>query len=108
MKNSTKDNLKLHLKLYIAGRVTHIAAINNLLKINSDYLGMDANIEIIDLYENPQIAIDDRIRVLPQLVRVSPEPLGRLFGDLSDLPKVLLFLNIEGEKLRNRNIRKTK
>jgi circadian clock protein KaiB len=106
MKNSREDKLKLHLRFYIAGRENNQVAINNLLRIRNDYIGEDSNIEIIDLLENPRVAIEDRIRALPQLVRISPEPILRLFGDLSDIQKTLHFLNIVDEENKiNKNNR---
>jgi len=79
-----------------------LSAINNLLRIRKDYLSEDAIVEIIELNENPQIAIEERIRVLPQLVKISPEPLLRIFGDLTDINKVLFFLNIDDKVNRNK------
>jgi len=86
------------LKLYIAGEDKNQHTLNNLKKITNDYFADDVVIEIIDLLKNPKIAIEDRIRVLPQLVRVYPEPEIRLFGDLSDIEKVLSYFKMNTKK----------
>jgi len=95
MQNNKGENSIMHFKLFIAGRENHSNAVNNLLQLKEECLPENSKIEIIDLLKDPKIAIKERIRVLPQLVRVSPEPVVRIFGDLSDSAKVLHFLGLD-------------
>jgi circadian clock protein KaiB len=74
--------------------------ITALKKFTEEYFEDEADIEIIDLMENPQIAIEERIRAVPLLVRTSPEPTLKLIGDLSDLQKVLRLFNLN--EIKNR------
>ena len=57
-------------------------------------LGDDAALDVIDLRERPEIAEEERILATPLLVRVSPEPVRRLVGDLSDAERVVWTLGL--------------
>jgi circadian clock protein KaiB len=85
--------MKQFFRLYVAGEKNNQVVIHNLKKITKNFLDDEVVVEIIDLIQNPQIALEERIIALPQLVRISPEPLIKLFGDLSDTQKVLYFLD---------------
>jgi len=51
-------------------------------------------LEVIDIYQHPQLAIDEQIVAVPTLVRTLPAPLRRLVGDLSNLDRVLSGLDL--------------
>ena len=51
-------------------------------------LGDDARIEVVDLSEQPEVAERERIVATPMLVRLSPAPVLRIIGDLTDHEKV--------------------
>jgi circadian clock protein KaiB len=83
------------LRLYIAGNtVNSILAINNLKRVCETHLDNRYDIEVIDLIKNPALAASDQILALPTLVRRLPEPLKRIIGDLSDVERVLVGLDI--------------
>jgi circadian clock protein KaiB len=52
------------------------------------------DLKVIDIYQQPNLARDEQIVAVPTLIKRSPPPLRRLFGDLSDLKKVLLGLDL--------------
>jgi circadian clock protein KaiB len=84
-----------HLRLYVAGQTARsIAAIRNLKLVCETNLAGRYEIELIDLLENPARAAGDQILAIPTLVRRLPEPLKRVIGDLSNLEKVLVGLDI--------------
>jgi circadian clock protein KaiB len=84
-----------NLRLYVAGQTPKsIAAIANLKKICEKYLSGGYNIEVIDLMKNPALAQRHQIVAIPTLIRQLPEPLKRIIGDLSNLEKVLVGLDI--------------
>jgi circadian clock protein KaiB len=51
-------------------------------------------LEVIDLYQQPQLAQDEQIVALPALVRRLPPPARMVIGDMSDTDTVLAALNL--------------
>jgi circadian clock protein KaiB len=94
--------MQWNLKLYVAGLTpkSRIAFIN-LKKICEDYLKGKYTIEVIDLIENPKLAIGDQIFAIPTLVRELPEPIKKIIGDLSDTERVLVGLDIQTVRKKN-------
>ena len=58
-------------------------------------LGETAELDVVDLREQPELAEQERILATPLLVRVSPEPVRRLVGDLSDADRVVWTLGLQ-------------
>jgi len=52
-------------------------------------------LEIIDLYQQPGLAKSEQILAAPTLIKELPLPLRRLIGNLSDLQRVLVGLDIQ-------------
>jgi circadian clock protein KaiB len=85
-----------NLRLYVAGQTPKsMAAIVNLKKICEQHLSGRYDIELIDLLKNPALAQRHQIVAIPTLIRQLPEPLKRIIGDLSNLEKVLVGLDIQ-------------
>lgn len=83
---------KLLLRLYVAGKAPNsLKAIANLRAIVAEH-HPGTSIEIVDLLEKPAQALADGILVTPTLVRLSPPPLLRVIGNLSETSQVLLAL----------------
>ena len=53
--------------------------------------------EIVDVFAEPQQALENHIMMTPTLVRLLPFPLVKIIGTLSDLPLVLHKLGLEGK-----------
>jgi circadian clock protein KaiB len=84
-----------NLRLYVAGQTPKsITALANLKKICEEHLVGRYQIEVIDLLEHPQLAGGDQILAVPTLVRRLPEPLKRLIGNLSNMERVLVGLDL--------------
>ena len=84
-----------NLRLYVAGQTPRsVAAIANLKKICEQHLTGRYEIEVIDLMKDPALAQRHQIVAIPTLIRQLPEPLKRIIGDLSNLEKVLVGLDI--------------
>ena len=66
----------------------------NLKLVCEQHLAGSYEIEVIDLLLNPQLAAGDQILAIPTLVRRLPAPLKRIIGDLSNIEKVLVGLDI--------------
>jgi circadian clock protein KaiB len=86
---------KYILRLYITGTTSRsILAITNLKKICEEYLEDRYELEVIDLYKKPSLAIGDQIIAAPTLIKKLPLPFRRIIGDMSDKEKVLLGLDL--------------
>jgi circadian clock protein KaiB len=83
------------MRLYVAGQTPKsLRALTNLKQICEEYLVGKYHIEIIDLLENPQLAMSDQILAIPTLIRNLPEPMRKIIGDLSNIERVLVGLNL--------------
>jgi circadian clock protein KaiB len=86
---------KYILKLYVIGSSDASKfAIKNLEKIIAQESESVFELEVIDVREYPQLAENDKILAVPTLIRKLPEPIRKIIGDLSDLEKVLVGLNM--------------
>jgi circadian clock protein KaiB len=84
-----------NLRLYVAGQTPKsITALANLKMICEEHLAGRYQIEVIDLIEHPQLAAGDQILAVPTLVRRLPEPLKRIIGNLSNMERVLVGLDL--------------
>ncbi len=83
------------LRLYITGLTPRSTrAIENIREICDKHLKGRYELEIVDLYQNPQLAQGEQIIAAPTLIKKLPAPLRRLVGDLSDTERVLLGLDL--------------
>lgn len=84
------------LCLYIAGATPRsLRAVANLKKICADHLSGNSTIEVIDLYQQPQLAEGEQIIAVPTLIKKLPLPVRRIVGDLADTAQVLAVLDLE-------------
>ena len=89
------DSGLVELRLYVAGQTPKsLAALSNLKKICEQHLTGRYKLHVIDLVKTPQLAQGDQILAIPTLVRNLPVPIRKIIGDLSDLEKVLVGLNL--------------
>jgi circadian clock protein KaiB len=83
------------LRLYVAGQSTRAnAALRNLEMICETHLQGKYKIEVVDLMKNPQLARGDQIFAVPTLVRQLPPPVKKIIGDLSNVERVLVGLDL--------------
>lgn len=83
------------LRLYVAGQTPKsLAAFANLKRLCEEHLENRYEIEVIDLVQRPQLAVSDQIVALPTLVRRLPAPVKRIVGDLSNIERVLVGMDV--------------
>lgn len=83
------------LRLYVAGETARSrAAIENLRRICAEHLGPGSRLEVVDLRLDPSLALGDQIVAVPTLVRKLPSPMKRILGDLSNVERVLVGLEL--------------
>jgi circadian clock protein KaiB len=86
---------KYDLRLYVAGQTPRsLQALSNLKRICEEHLAGNYRVEIIDLLVKPQLATGDQILAIPTLVRAIPKPARKIIGDLSNLDRVLVGLDV--------------
>ena len=83
------------LKLFIAGATPRsAAAIRNVTEVCDKHLPGRYELEVVDIYQQPLLAVGDGIIAVPTLVKMLPEPLHRLIGDMSSTERVLVGLDL--------------
>jgi circadian clock protein KaiB len=87
---------KYVLRLFVTGTTSKsVLALTNLKKICEEYLEGRYDLEVIDLYQNPELAKDEQIIAAPTLIKKLPLPFRRIIGDMSNIEKVLMGLEIK-------------
>jgi circadian clock protein KaiB len=85
------------LRLYITGQTPRSAAsIRNLREVCDEFLEGRFELQVIDLYQRPELAKEAQVVVAPTLIKTLPLPLRRLVGDLSNKSEVLIGLDLKG------------
>ena len=83
------------LRLYVTGMTTRSTEAFAVIKaICEEHLHGRYDLEVVDIYQHPQLAKDEQIIAVPTLVKKLPSPLRRLIGDLSNKERVLLGLDL--------------
>jgi len=83
------------LKLFVGGSSTRSArAISRVRGICEEYLPGRYDLEVIDIYQQPDLASVNQLLAAPTLIKERPEPVRRLVGDMSDEDRVLSSLSI--------------
>jgi circadian clock protein KaiB len=87
------------LRLYVAGSTPQsVRAIANIKKICEEHLKGRYDLEVIDLYQKPNLAQGEQIIAVPTLLKKLPLPLRRIIGDMSNLERVLIGLDLQEVK----------
>lgn len=81
--------------LYITGATARSTrAVANARRIFDQYLVGRYELQIVDIYIEPEKASEHQIVAAPTLVKVSPAPQRRIIGDLSDEYRILTALDL--------------
>jgi len=84
------------MRLYVTGATPRSSrAIANLRKLCDQYLAGRYKLEIVDVYQQPELAREGQIIAAPTLVKSFPLPLRRFIGDMSNTANLLAGLNVE-------------
>ena len=86
------------LELFISGvSARSQRALGNLQAVCERHLAGRYRIDVVDLYQSPGLARERQIIATPTLLKLRPAPFRRVFGDLSQIDKLLQALDIPGE-----------
>ena len=82
-------------RLYVTGASPNsLRAIANTKNIFEEYLNENYELEIIDVHQQPLVAMEENIIALPLLIKKHPLPEKRLIGDMSDIGRVLKSIGV--------------
>ena len=83
-------------RLYVAGDALNSAqALTNLTALCRAHLRDRHIIEVIDVFKDPQRALDDGIFMTPTLLKLAPLPIRKIVGTLSQIESVLQVLGLD-------------
>jgi circadian clock protein KaiB len=83
------------LRLYVTGNTPRSTrAIQNIRALCEEYLRGRYDLEIVDIHQQPALAQGEQIIAAPTLIKRLPEPLRKFVGDLSDMNRVLVGMDI--------------
>src|SRR5580700_6953609 len=83
-------------RLYVADDTMNSAqATANLQALCKTHLPGRHEIEIVDVFKDPQRAILEGIRMTPTLLRLAPLPIRRIVGTLVDTQRVMETLELD-------------
>jgi circadian clock protein KaiB len=87
---------KYVLRLYVAGATPRSTqSIVNIKKICEEHLKGRYELEVIDIYQQPVLAKGEQIIATPTLVKKLPPPLRRFIGNMADVERIVVGLDIK-------------
>ena len=90
---------RVMLRLFVAGDEPNSKlAKENLERLCEAHLKGICNIEVVDVLEHFDIAIENSVLVTPALIVAAPPPRVTIYGNLSDTTKVMAALGLTGGK----------
>lgn len=70
-------------------------AIANLSAICKNHQPDNHQVEIVDILQDPRRVLSDHVLATPTLIKLSPAPIRKIIGDLSEEAKVLFALGLQ-------------
>jgi len=103
------DGQRFVLRLYVTGNTVRSGqAIANIRSLCEEYLPGRYDLEVVDVYQQPEEAAKDQVIAAPTLIKELPFPVKRLIGDLSNRDKVLLGLDLKEAAVASGEAAKTR
>ncbi len=91
----SRGAVRMSLRLYVAGTLPRAeTAKANLRRVCAGLGANQPEIDIVDVFLEPERTLLDAIIVTPTLVRLCPKPVVKILGTLSDLARVRSALGI--------------
>jgi circadian clock protein KaiB len=83
------------LRLFITGHTQKsMRAVRNITSLCEQHLHGSYKLEIIDVYQQPELAALYQLVAAPALFKILPLPARKMIGDMSDSGRVLAGLGI--------------
>jgi circadian clock protein KaiB len=92
------ENALYVLRLFVTGMTPRSTrAIRAVRAICQERLEGRFQLEIVDVYQQPQLIRGEQIVATPTLVKYQPEPLRRIVGDMTDTKRLCYGLGLACE-----------
>lgn len=89
---------KYVLRLYVTGMTPKSTeAVRNIKRICETNLRGRYELEVIDIYQQPELAKEEQLIATPTLIKKLPLPLRRLIGDMSNSERILVGLDLRSK-----------
>jgi circadian clock protein KaiB len=89
-------NLTYVFRLYISGTTAKSSrAVANVQQICDQYLPGRYQLEVIDVYQHPEVAREQQVIALPTLIKEFPLPTQKFVGDMSSKDKIVIGLKLK-------------
>ena len=96
MKPAAGRRAQFKFRLYVAGNAQNsVQAVANLTALCRDQLPDRHHIEVVDVFRESKRALADGILMTPTLVKLTPAPVRRIVGSLSQTQPLLQALGLE-------------
>jgi circadian clock protein KaiB len=90
------DRAKYVLRLYVTGMTPKSTlALTNVQKLCEEHLAGRYELEVIDIYQQPNLAKGEQIIATPTLIKKLPLPLRKFIGDMSDTERFLVGIDLK-------------
>jgi circadian clock protein KaiB len=87
--------LRYALTLFVTGATPRsMRAVANIRSFCDRELKEDYDLEVVDLFENPERAQPAHVIVSPTLIRHEPKPIRLLIGDMSDPQRLATIIKV--------------
>jgi circadian clock protein KaiB len=87
------------LRLFVSGASQKsLQAIDNLKRLCEENFPNQYELEVVDIYQQPQLAAEAQLLAVPTLIKDFPLPVRRLIGNLSNTKDTLRHLGVSGEE----------
>jgi circadian clock protein KaiB len=94
--NGQEVKQKYLLRLFVTGQTPRsVQSIDNLKRLCERYLKGRYELEVVDIYQQPEMATENQIIAAPTLIKKLPLPLRRLVGDFSNQDRVVVGLDLK-------------
>jgi len=91
-----RDRATYVLRLYVTGMTRKSTqAIINVQKLCDKHLAGRYELNVIDIYQQSELAKGELIIAVPTLIKKLPLPIRRLIGDMSDTEKFLVGIDLK-------------
>lgn len=86
---------KYVFRLYVAGNTTRSSqAITNVRRICEQYLPGQYELDVVDVYQQPEVTKSAEVIALPTLIKELPFPPKRFVGDMSNTERIVVGLKL--------------
>jgi circadian clock protein KaiB len=95
---STRPEGKYFLRLYVAGATARSRqALRRVYQLCEAELKGNYELEVVDVYQQPELARKNQIVATPTLVKEFPRPMRRFIGNLANTTRLFDELEVDAE-----------